>query len=89
MKTLADIKRRLRVGGRLLCVENTYRPKLNGIERIICKVQTNGVFCHFGDEKRFWTPLPKAKDLTIIDDDTFQFWLFEPGGHYVRLRFLD
>ncbi len=41
MKTLAELKRRIQPGVKLLCVENTYRPELNGKTRVVCRVQTN------------------------------------------------
>lgn len=44
MKTLADLRRAIKPGVRLLCVENTLRPELNDRERIVTKAQGNGFF---------------------------------------------
>lgn len=92
MKTLADIKRRISVGVRLQCVENTYRPTLNGTCRTVVKIQTvSFAWLQDGseDKGRSWTEYPKSKDVTIIDADTFQFKLFDDKDHYVRMRFVN
>jgi hypothetical protein len=41
MKSLAELKRTIKPGLRLRCIENTYRPELNGKIRTVCRVQTN------------------------------------------------
>src|SRR4029077_5149697 len=42
--TLSDLKRRIVVGAKLICVENSRRPELNGRRRTVVKVQTNGFY---------------------------------------------
>jgi len=88
MKSVADMKRRLKVGGRLLCVENTYQTKLNGGIRTIVRVLGNQIVCDSDTVKHFWTRWPPAKDFTFIDADTFQFKLDTKDPHTVTLRFL-
>lgn len=90
MKTLAAIKLRMLPGARLLCIENTYRPALNGGHRTVVKSGPCAwKFTVDGEGKvsvGFW---PKASDVTIIDADTFGLG-FEMGGkaHHVTLRFV-
>lgn len=91
MRTLAEIKRRFAVGQLLLCVENTKQPRLNGTVRQIEKVKTVAIICRFvGDvipsPGPFWTRFPPAKDIAVIDDDTFSLGLGD--GHSVTLRFM-
>ncbi len=92
MKTLADLKRRLVVGQHLLCVENTYRPDLNGTRRIIIRVLTNQIVWTLPDsakpEEQNWTRWPKASAFTFLDADTFRFTLDARTGDSVTLRFV-
>jgi hypothetical protein len=92
MKSFADVKRRLQIGTVLECVENTYRPELNGTRRIVTKVQGNAIRWRNTDEapdaRPSWTPFPPASNTAIVDADTFQLSL-KRDGHYVRLRFID
>jgi hypothetical protein len=44
MKSLADLKRVIKPGLRLRCIANTFRPELNGRERIVTRIQTNGFY---------------------------------------------
>jgi hypothetical protein len=89
-KSLAALKRRIRVGTKLLCVRNTYRPVLDGTERTVVKVQTVSFAWKQPDsDKPSWTPYPKASGLTWIDDSTFRLDLELKEGHYVELRILE
>lgn len=90
---LAEIKRHIQVGSKVLCVENTYRPELNGRERTIVKTQTNAFVWSDGVESRSWTRYPKASGVRSVDATTFDLNLEirsgdEPFTHYVRLRLL-
>ena len=86
MKTLTDVKRRIRDGVRLVCVSNTRRPELNGQLRTVTKAQINGFFwLADGDHRRYWTPYPKAQDC-IVEDDTFA--LCRGPGCITTMRFL-
>jgi hypothetical protein len=88
MKSFADVKRRFAIGVRLECVENTYRPELDGSRRTINKVQTNAIrWREDGSDQQCWTPYPAASGVKIVDGDTFDMPLRQ-GQHYVRLRFL-
>jgi hypothetical protein len=88
MTSFAAVKRRIQPGTRLLCVENTYRPELDGQERTVEKVQANGFWwTRDGDERRNWTQYPAARDVTVLDADTWRFKLARTDG-YVELRFL-
>jgi hypothetical protein len=87
MKSLADFKRRISVGARLECVENTKVQHLAGTRRTVTKTQGNGFYwLKDGDDRRSWTPYPAAKDFKVVDADTADLTL--TPGHYVRLRFL-
>lgn len=87
MKTIKDAKTRLVVGARLLCVENTYRPKLNGTFRTVTKVGAS-VWKWKGDDD----PDPRESHsvwpagIKIVDADTIRI----PMGddHFVTLRFV-
>lgn len=90
--TLASIKRRIKFGTKILCVENTYRPELNGTVRTVVKAQGNGFFSTLGDSspgtsKRFWTEYSKAKYTEIVDADTFKmsFGLLEAQSVCLRI----
>jgi hypothetical protein len=96
VRMLADFRRRLKVGSRMLCVHNEYRPVLDGLVREVVKVQTNSFAWVGGDPKlepgrKSWTDIPKARDFRVIDADTVEWRLF-PGHpekpHTLRLRFL-
>jgi len=86
---LAGLKRRMRVGTRLICVENSKRPELNGKRREVVKVQTNGFYWTTeGDTRRCWTEYPKANLVTWVDDDTFRLALDEGNVFFVVMRFV-
>lgn len=85
--SLAELKRRIKIGTRLLCVRNTLRPKLDGTTREV--VRTLGVafvWKEDGSTGESWTRYPKAFGLTWVDDDTFRLILFD--SHYVEMKFL-
>ena len=91
MKSVSDMKRRLAIGQRLLCVENTYRPELNGTIRTIIRVLGNQIVWTWNGGQRpgqcpNWTRWPHAKMFTFVDADTFSFALDEK--HTVTLRFI-
>ena len=91
MKTLADIKRRATVGARLEVIEQTKRPVLVGTVRTITKVCSASNYdftsSHTGDET-YNTTWPTARDVRIIDADTFEYDLPRLAkGHIIRLRF--
>lgn len=103
MKTFADVKRRLKPGVVLECVENTYQPHLNGQRRRVERVQANAVaFQRAGLDgsfqiepqipRREWFWLyypPSAKFVSIVDANTFRVALGNVGnGHTVMLRFV-
>lgn len=90
--SLAALKRRMKVGAKLLCVENTKRPELNGRFREVVKVQTNSfawVHDDDGGDKRSWTDYPKATGLMWLDEHTFKIDMDGCGsGFSVTLRFV-
>jgi hypothetical protein len=103
MKTLADIKRRAVAGARLEVVEQTRRPVLVGTVRTITEpgpAHKPGVApadrrCYDwadADGERYCTNWPKARDVAIIDADTFEYRLPRRGlgaqDDTIRLRFL-
>lgn len=85
MKTMTDIKRRIRPGVVLTLVENTKRPELNGQQRRVTDTQGNAFnWRPLGapeTEKRSWTYYPPAKTVKVIDADTFAMALTDAWGH--------
>lgn len=82
--TITELKARLPVGAVFTCVENTYRPELNGGRRLVVKAQTDGIFWRqlvstgttdISAESKSWTPFPKARDIVKSDEDTVTFKL--------------
>lgn len=90
MKTLADIKRRIAVGTRLRCVENTLRPTLNGTDREVVRVLTIAFTWKQDNDpnpRPSWTHYPKASGVKVIDANTFALSL--GGEHWVTLQFIN
>ncbi len=76
-KTLADLKRMIKVGSELL-VTIHHKPEWEGKLRTVTKVQSGGFFYEQegllkldGKPERLWHPYPKARDLEWLDDYTF------------------
>ena len=90
MKTLADIRRRAVEGARLEVVEQTRRPVLVGTVRTI--VGACSARCYDwtdSDGERYCTRWPLARELRILDTDTFEYDLPHPSkGCIIRLRFV-
>lgn len=85
MKTLADLKRRIKVGTRIeklshiLDGENYNHEKTRagiGVVRIVSKVQTNAWVLNFeGEERGSYLDIPKAKELSFNGDEfTITTW---------------
>lgn len=73
MKTLADLKRAIRPGVRLLVVNHEYRPELTGTTRTVTDVQGNGYFyLSEGDSKRSWSGYAKASCYSFPEPDTYK-----------------
>lgn len=89
IKTLAALKRIIQPGVRLRCIENTYRPDLNGKDRTVTRVQTNGFYWRPDEwaKRDSWTPYPKA-NLFTFEGDTFKFSLGTATNDFVRLEIL-
>lgn len=64
--TFAGWKRRIGIGTKLLCVEQTHRPELVGETRIVNKVMTVGI----RTDPDFYTTWPKAQHVTMLDENT-------------------
>jgi hypothetical protein len=80
MRTLTDLKRAIKPGLRLLCIENTKRPELNGKERIVSRVQGNAFtwkHAEGSDERESWTYYEKAAAYTF-DGSNRVTWLIDP-----------
>jgi hypothetical protein len=90
IKSLADLRRTLKPGMRVHCVENTYRPELNGKTRLVRRVQGNAfTWVHEGEDmKESWTRYEKASQFTFDGTDTFTMKLFDDDARIVRLRVL-
>lgn len=86
--TLKEFKSLIVEGARFSCVENTYRPQLNGQNRKIEKAQSNGWFWRAVDDVndaggRYWTDMPKAADIV---ESREVYTSGEPCGLNVTLR---
>lgn len=70
MKTLADLKRTIKVGTRLYCIENTLRPELNGRTRLVVKAQGNSFA---------WVYDPEPVHDQTLDGCMCGMWKDEPN----------
>lgn len=86
MKTAKDVKSRLVPGTRLLCVENTYRPQLNGTTRVVVSAGVTVWQWRLEDATEIqggsWEP-----GIRILDADTFSMPL-RRADHTLTLRFM-
>lgn len=89
--TLSSFKRSVKSGTPMLCVENTYRPELNGQNRTILKVGPTVIkWVGNGDGRTSRTDWPLACNVLSVSDNEITFRLF-PGRdgkdhHTVTLR---
>lgn len=84
--TFTGWKRRIGVGTKLLCVEQTHQPKLIGQMRVVNKVGAT----YIRTDPNFWTHWPKAQHVTMLDDDTAKWpiWPDQPEK-VVALRIVE
>lgn len=92
MRTLADVKRRMAPGVQLEVLEQTRRPELIGTVRtIVSSSSSNLVFTssNTGSDE-YHQAWPKARDVRILDADTYEIDLRGPGmtDVTIRLRFI-
>lgn len=76
MKTLAQLKRDLKVGTKLKTIFNLHGKYLGSI-RTISKVQTNGIYLETNDGTRTfnsWLPFPKKTSYMNYENNTFEFY---------------
>lgn len=93
MKTLADIRRRFGPGVRLEVIKQTRLPDQVGSIRTVRQSRTTDIVWEPSEEgKRCGhSDWPKAKDVRITGDDSFEYDLVDrDGAKYgtVGLRFL-
>lgn len=91
IKSLADLNRHVQPGTRFRCVENTYRPELNGTTRTVTRVQTNGFYWRIDggtDPRESWTMYPKAALFQFDGSHRFAFALETRNNDIVRLELL-
>ena len=69
MKTFADVKRKMRPGTKWRCIHLFDNTDM-GV-RAVGKAQTNAVAFLKPNGKLIWLFWPKAKDIPIIDENTF------------------
>lgn len=87
MRTAKEAKARLTPGTRLLCIENTYRPELNGRTRVVVKAgATVWQWRHEDDAAISYSDLPAG--IRVLDPDTFSVPIRTKSEHRVTLRFL-
>lgn len=90
-----DVQSRIVNGAVIECVENTYRPELNGTLRKVTKAQKQNyrwvAIAADGTEeaKPSWGHLPKREsDILASTNDTVTFKMEQAGvGHTLTLRF--
>jgi hypothetical protein len=88
MKSLAELKRNIHVGTQLRCIENTYRPELNGTLRTVVKTQGNAfVWRMEGDTRNSWTNYEKASAYQFDGSNRFS-WALGRDDHKVTLEIL-
>lgn len=77
MKTLADLKRAIKVGTRLRCLYH-FKGKEWEKEREVVKVQTNGFYTYMDkNHKSIWMDFPKSKD---VEFNGKMFTVFQNGN---------
>ena len=90
IKTLAALRRTVRVGMTIECVHHT-RPEVSG-PRTIKRVQTNAIVMRYtkpdGTEAETWGRWDSAKDLRFNGDDTVTF-LDRSGLPVFTYRFIE
>lgn len=88
--TLASFKRKVVTGARILCVENTFRPELNGIVRKVTKVKSSGFswIPESGGTRYAWTQWPMARDVLALGEDEITFPLYSGSEHSLTLKVL-
>ena len=71
IKSLADLKRHIKLGTELVATKHRYHPDIVGLTRVVTKVQTNGFYSKIKDQPDhkwsicnhgagFWSPYNKA-----------------------------
>ena len=87
MTTLASWKRGTKAGDVLLCVENTYRPEINGTRRYLNQVGPSVVVCTLEDQesRNYRMEWPKASDVLSVTDEEITYKI-GIGDHTVTLR---
>jgi hypothetical protein len=89
--TLAGIRRRATAGARLEVIAQTRRPELVGTIRTITDPRSPSsrgyVFSSSHAPAPYIGTWPKASEIRVIDEDTFEYDI-HPGPGVVRLRFL-
>jgi translation initiation factor 2B subunit (eIF-2B alpha/beta/delta family) len=67
MNNLSQFKKAIKVGSKVECILNVYKPELQNTVREVVKVQTNGYYALVNDKKS-WLEYPKASDCIVKDD---------------------
>lgn len=81
MKTLADLKRKLAIGTKLIMVTHDWYPtgKLIGLKRKIIEKNTVGIYFEGGS----FLSYPKATEVEFISTTTFKVALDFDKGEYM------
>jgi hypothetical protein len=75
MKTLADIKRRAKLGAKLTLIHSNMQHRFLNVTRQVVVMQSNSIgLAVEADGVPSWFEWPKANTITIIDADTFRFY---------------
>ena len=86
MKTLADLKRRVQPGVKLLALEH-WQPKHIGVVRTVTRIQGNGYYYVIpGDEREMWSNYGKSSEFTF---PTVNSYRYESAGKGWTLEFVE
>lgn len=89
MKTLAQLKRDLKVGAKIKCIFNLHGKNLN-VTRTITRVQTNGIYIETNDGPKVfesWLPFPKKASYVNYENNTFEFYDNYSGKNFKCLAY--
>lgn len=85
MKTLADVKRKMRLGTKWQCYHLIFNTDM-GIRKV-GQIRTNAVAFLKPDGKLSWLDWPKAKDIQVNDENTFT--ILDNGEPVLRYTFVE
>jgi hypothetical protein len=88
MKTLADIKKAMRLGTKWRMIHCGYPPHFKSTDhgiREVSIVQTNAIAFRTDSGSDSWLQWPKAKQIRFFDDNSNKFCVLDDDSHYAIL----